>query len=137
MIFSKKHIQPYKNMKIFRYLIVGTIGSIIDFSVLFTLVNFFSFHWFYAASLSFILATIVNYYLSITYIFSSGIKFKEREEFLLVFIMSIFGLALNQVFIYILYKFVFLNLFYSKIITTGIVFFWNYSSRRYFIFKLD
>ena len=135
IFFFKSTFSHIKNIKIFRYLIVGTIASIVDFSVLFTLVNFFSFHWFYSASLSFILATIVNYYLSITYVFSSGIKFKEREEFLLVFIMSIVGLTLNQAFIYILYKFAFLNLFYSKVITTGIVFFWNYSSRRYFIFK--
>jgi len=135
IFFLKSTFSHIKNIKIFRYLIVGTIASIVDFSVLFTLVNFFSFHWFYSASLSFILATLVNYYLSITYVFSSGIKFKEREEFLLVFIMSIVGLTLNQLFIYILYKFVFLNLFYSKVITTGIVFFWNYSSRRYFIFR--
>jgi putative flippase GtrA len=135
IFFFKSTFSHIKNIKIFRYLIVGTIASIVDFSVLFTLVNFFSFHWFYSASLSFILATLVNYYLSITYVFSSGIKFKEREEFLLVFIMSIVGLTLNQLFIYILYKFVFLNLFYSKVITTGIVFFWNYSSRRYFIFR--
>lgn len=124
-----------KNIKIFRYLIVGTVASIVDFSVLFTLVIFFNFHWFYAASLSFVLATIVNYYLSITYVFSSGIKFKKKDEFVLVFIISIFGLILNQVFIYILYKFVSINLFYSKLITTGIVFFWNYNSRHHLIFK--
>ena len=135
IFFFKNTFSHIKNIKIFRYLIVGIIASIVDFSVLFTLVNFFSFHWFYSASLSFILATIVNYYLSITYVFLSGIKFKEREEFLLVFIMSIVGLTLNQAFIYVLYKFAYLNLFYSKVITTGIVFFWNYSSRRYFIFK--
>ena len=77
----------------------------------------------------------INYYLSITYVFSSGIKFKKKEEFLLVFVMSFFGLIFNQVFIYILYKFALINLFYSKLITTGVVFFWNYNSRRYIIFR--
>lgn len=124
-----------KSIKIFRYLIVGTIASIVDFSVLFTLVIFFNFHWFYAASLSFILAIIVNYFLSIIFVFSSGIKFKKIEEFVLVFIISIFGLILNQAFIYILYKFFSINLFYSKLITTGIIFFWNYNSRYHLIFK--
>jgi len=134
-LFTKKTYNYVKNIKIFRYLIIGTIAFIVDFSVLFTLVFFFNLHWFYSASFSFILATILNYYLSITYVFSSGIKFKKKEEFLLVFVMSIFGLIFNQVFIYILYKFALINLFYSKLITTGVVFFWNYNSRRYIIFK--
>lgn len=124
-----------KSIKIFRYLIVGAVASIVDFSVLFALVIFFNFHWFFAALLSFVLATIINYFLSITYVFPSGIKFKKEEEFVLVFIISIFGLILNQAFVYILYKFVSINLFYSKLITTGIVFFWNYNSRHHLIFK--
>jgi putative flippase GtrA len=132
---SKFNLDYFKKMKIFKYLIVGATACLVDFLLFFTLVNFFSLDWPYAASLSFISATVLNYRLSITYIFASGIKFKVREELLLIFLVSIFGLILTQCFIYVFYNLASINLFFSKVITTGIVFFWNYSSRRYIVFK--
>lgn len=132
---SKINLDYFKKMKIFKYLIVGATACIVDFIIFFTLVNFLNLGWPYAASLSFLSATVLNYRLSITYIFASGIKFKVKEEMLLILLVSFFGLILTQCFIYLFYNLASINLFFSKVITTGIVFFWNYSSRRYIVFK--
>lgn len=121
--------------KIFRYFIVGGISTAIDFVIFFSLIEFFNFHWFYSSLVSFNISTIFNYFLSITFVFISGVKFGRGKEFFFVFLVSIIGLIINQIFLYILINCIFMNLFLSKIITTGIVFSWNYFSRLFLVFN--
>jgi putative flippase GtrA len=122
-------------MKIFRYFMVGGVAAIVDISVFMLLAKLLKWPWFPAALMSFILATLVNYFLSVRHVFSSGVRFRRHQELALVFIVSAVGLVINQMMLWLLIEQFKYYLLTSKISATAVVFFWNYSSRKYFVFK--
>jgi putative flippase GtrA len=83
---------------------------------------------------TFVLATLVNYVLSVRFVFVSGLRFRRRYEIALVFLVSGIGLALNQAILWACVEFAGLGLLVSKLAATAVVFSWNYLSRRHFIF---
>ena len=121
-------------MKIFRYLVVGGIAAVIDIG----LFSFFSkglnLPWFPVAIGTFSLATIVNYYLSISHVFKSGIRFNKQYEIALVFIISGLALICNQIILYLLIEKFLIDMTISKILATGMVFFVNYFGRKHIVF---
>jgi putative flippase GtrA len=122
-------------MKIIRYFFVGCVAASVDLVSFIFAVKFLIIDWMYAAPFSFLLGTITNYFLSINFVFTSGIRFKKSLEVFLVFLVSAIGLSINQLILWYLIEFVDFEMINSKIIAIFCVFFWNYSFRRFFIFK--
>lgn len=83
-------------MKIARYFIVGGMAATVDISCFFLFTSILSIGWFQSSLASFILATLFNYFLSIKYVFRSGIRFQKHHEVLLIFLVSGTGLVINQ-----------------------------------------
>lgn len=121
-------------MRIVRYFFVGAAAAAVDITVFGILAKVFGLPWFPVAVFSFLLATVVNYRLSIRHVFSSGVRFQQYHELALVFLVSAAGLAFNQTVLWILIEHLSWDLVVAKIAATGLVFFWNYAIRHYFIF---
>lgn len=123
-------------MKTFiRYFAVGGVAAAVDFTVFGALLYGVSFSWFWAAFISFMCATAVNYVLSVRHVFESGVRFRRHHEISLVFLVSAVGLAVNQLALYV--GIVLLDVYplAAKLGATGVVFFWNFFARSRFIFK--
>ena len=121
-------------MKIIRYFFVGAMAATIDIGVFGFLVEGLAVPWFVAGVVSFFLATTANYLISIRYVFQSGIRFPQRREMSLVFLVSAVGLVINKA---ALWMFIDKMAFYtisSKALASATVFLWNYGLRRKFIF---
>ena len=86
------------------------------------------------AAASFVAATLVNYFLSVRFVFVSGARFTRRWEMLLVFVVSAIGLAINQLILAACVEMAHAPLLVAKLAATGVVFFWNYLARRLFVF---
>ena len=121
-------------MNLVRYFLVGACAAVVDFSLFAVAVIHFSIHWFPAAATSFLVATAVNYLLSIAFVFESGVRFSKRTEWMAVFAVSGWGLIINQAILWALIEGGPMPVLAAKLIATGCVFLWNYSIRRYFIF---
>lgn len=123
-------------MTVVRYFFVGGAAAAVDFG-LFGLLLLLGgeAHWFLAAAASFVIATAVNYFLSVRLVFASGVRFRKSHEVLLVFVVSLVGLALNQSFLWLFYKTAALHIWVAKCLATGVTFGWNYIARRSFIFR--
>lgn len=122
-------------MVLLRYFLVGGVAAIVDIAIFSVAVKVFRLDWFLVALCSFLIATAVNYALSIRYVFRSGVRFNRREEVSLVFLVSGLGLVVNQGVLWSLIEVASLDEALSKVMATGAVFFWNYATRRLFIFK--
>lgn len=118
-----------------KYFLVGGFAAFVDISLFTTFLYYFSIGWFWAALMSFIAATAVNYILSIRHVFESGVRFKKRHEVGLVFLVSGIGLAINQLALYLGISILGINPLVAKVGSTGVVFFWNYVARSKIIFK--
>ena len=75
----KKILFMYSNNSFVKYFFVGGVSALVDFLIFCLLYNIFS-NWFLAGILSFFVATIANYYLSINLAFNSGNKFKKLHK---------------------------------------------------------
>jgi len=122
-------------MKIFRYAVVGGVAAAIDFAVFAVFAKGLGFNYLWVGFYGFVLATAINYILSIRHVFASGVRFGRNTEIFLVFAISAVGLSLNQLILYILIGQLGTEMLLSKIVATGMVFLWNYSARNHFIFK--
>lgn len=121
-------------MKIIKYFFVGGSAAIVDVGLFFIFAKFLGFNYLIVGFFTFIIATFVNYYLSIKFVFDSGKKFKKHFEVILVYIVSATSLLLNLLLLYLFHEKFLLDVGLSKIIVTGLLFFFNYSVRRFFIF---
>jgi putative flippase GtrA len=123
-------------MKLIRYFCVGGAAASVDIALFAAVVQFAGLPWFLVAIFSFVLATLVNYFLSIKYVFDSGVRFRKRDEVVLVFFASSLGLVANQGILWIFIEVQGMHMILAKIVATGGVFFWNYAARRLFIFRV-
>jgi len=119
---------------IVRYFVVGGIAALVDW-LLFALLNLaLGLPWFPAATAGFIAATVVNYLLSIRFVFQSGVRFRRAHELGLVFAVSGVGLLVNQLCMWLLIAHFGAPAMLAKMQATAAVFLWNYSVRYFFIF---
>ena len=121
-------------MKIVRYFFVGGISAFIDIGLFTLFASYLKFPWAIVSLITFTIATLANYFLSIRFVFESGTKYKKHYEILGVFIISTVALLLNQMFLYLFIEAMKLHLVFSKCIATGILFLWNFYGRKKLIF---
>jgi putative flippase GtrA len=121
-------------MKIVRYFFVGGISAIIDISLFAIFAGYFKFPWEIVSVITFVIATLINYFLSIRFVFKSGSRYRKYHEILGVFIISALALLLHQMFLYLFIEHMNIHLIISKCLTTSMLFLWNYFGRKKFIF---
>ena len=119
-----------------RYFLVGGAAAVVDIGLFVLFAQYFGLPYLRVAPATFVIATLVNYLLSVRFVFVSGRRHRRGLEILLVYLVSIIGLALNQLILAFCVEIAHLALFLAKITATGLVFFWNYISRRMFIFEV-
>jgi putative flippase GtrA len=122
-------------MRIVRYFVVGGTAALVDWILFYVLAVQLSINFLVAGGISFTIATIVNYFLSVAHVFESGARFQRRHEILAVFVVSGIGLAINQAILFVLVQWISLHLMASKITATGVVFLWNYFARSRYVFR--
>jgi len=122
-------------MKIVRYFFVGGAAAALDISIFFLFAKLAGYDYLIVGCVGFVLATMLNYVLSVRHVFKSGVRFSKRKELALVYAVSVVGLIINQFALYVLISQHSVELMLSKIIATLTVFGWNYSARNYFVFR--
>jgi putative flippase GtrA len=121
-------------LQIVRYFFVGGVAAVVDVAIFATLIKVFGLHYLVAGAVGFLVATWVNYVLSVRHVFAAGARFSRRKEVLAVYAVSAMGLFWNQVVLYVGVEMLDLNVYLAKISAIGLVFFWNYFSRKHFVF---
>jgi putative flippase GtrA len=120
--------------RIARYFAVGGVAACVDIGLFLLFAQHFGLPYLRVAAATFVVATLVNYWLSIRFVFVSGARFRKRWEVALVFAVSAVGLGLNQGILALAVERLGAGLLAAKLLATGAVFFWNYFARRVFVF---
>jgi len=122
-------------LQLFRYTLVGGFAFSVDIGTLFILTEYINIHYLLSAGIGFILGLITNYFLSVKWVFNSRAVENRLLEFLLFSFIGIIGLVLNELFLWILTDIILLYYLISKIITTIIVYLWNFFARKFILFN--
>ena len=117
-----------------RYLVVGGVSALADWTIFSVMFYGLGLHYIAAGMISFILATGLNYYLSVRFVFGAGSRGPSQAMFL-VYVVSILGLVLNLGALTIGIDVLEQHPLVSKIFATAVSVFWNFLARYFYIFK--
>lgn len=131
-LFYKLVIEETNNtlIQFIRYLFVGGIAAVVNIGGLYIFNTVFNIHYLVANVISFILGLVVNYLLSKKFVFSKETSFSKILEFSIYTIIGVIGLALDTLFMWIFTDKIQLYFMISKIISTVLVFVWNFLGRK-------
>lgn len=113
-----------------RYLFVGGFAAVVNIGSLFVFKEFFHFHYLLANILGFLLGLITNYILSKWLVFAKENNLNNMIEFIIYTIIGVIGLGLDTLFMWIFTDTFKVFYMLSKIISTGLVFIWNFFGRK-------
>ena len=136
-LFNKLFKEETENtlIQLFRYGFVGGAAFLVDYGVLVLLTEVFGMHYLLSATISFILGLITNYLLSVVWVFNNRTLGNRWAEFTVFTIIGVIGLGLNALIMYVCTDKMGIHYMISKIISTVIVFFWNFFARKIVLFK--
>lgn len=119
-----------------KFQVVGCIAFVIDYGGLMLLSQACGMDPVLAAAISYIVSTVFNYYASMKFVFTHKDGMSRRREFMIFFILSVIGLGLNEIIIWIGTSYWGVDAFAvtaSKLVATCIVAVYNFFTRRYFL----
>ena len=130
-------VAPTNNtlLQLFRYGFVGGVAFVVDYGSLYVLTEFLSVPYLWSAAIAFILGLVTNYLLSISWVFKKNATLQRWQEFLFFAIIGVIGLGFNELIMYVGTDMLHLHYMLSKLISTVIVFFWNFFARKYLLFN--
>lgn len=124
-----------------RFLTVGAVGTVLDFSIL-TLLKLAGLPTLFANSISFTAGLLNNFTWNRLWTFGDSVKADWRRQLAQFTLVSLVGLALNNLIVLSLEGLFGAMLGSSqwaylpaKVIATGMVVFWNYFANRMWTFK--
>jgi len=125
-----------------RYAVVGGIAFLADFGTLVGTKELLFKDWpsgvYVATVFGFIIGLIVNYWLSLIFVFTAKKdqgKGRNIGAFIIFGIIGIIGLGLTELGMYIGIELLAWNYMLVKIFVTGAVLVWNYLGRKIIIFR--
>ena len=135
-LLYKLFIEKTNDIKIqlFRYLFVGGFAAVVNIGALYIFTEVFSLYYLISNVLGFILGLITNYLLSKWLVFAKESQVNKALEFFIYALIGVVGLGFDTLFMWL---FTSAGLYYmiSKVISTVLVFIWNFFARKglYFI----
>ena len=120
--------------KFIKFGVVGFSGMIVDFGVTWLCKEKLRWNKYISNSLGFIIAATNNYIWNRLWTFGSE-SVQVTRDYGLFFLISLIGLGLNNLIIYILHDKCRLNFYLAKILAIGCVTVWNFGMNYLFNFK--
>ncbi len=120
--------------RLVQYVFVGGAAAVVDLGIFAVFTLWLGYNYLLIAGAGFMIATTVNYWLCVRFVFRSGVRFNRQAEITGVFLVSGMGLILLEIILYSLVEGAGLPLLAAKLVAMGLVFFWNFSARNFFIF---
>lgn len=132
--------------QILKFGVVGFLCFLIDFGITVGLANIFGVHYLISKFLGFVISAVVNYLLSIKFVFTQKKEMNKNKEFIGFIVLSAIGLLINEIVMFVCIDVIYKHTAFlqemisdewmvsiSSIIATGIVMVYNFISRKIFL----
>ena len=122
-------------MQLARYLLVGGAAFVVDFTTLVLLAEWGQIDHLTAAAAGFLVGLIVNYFLSVTWVFHQRSLSNRQAEFLIFSAVGLAGLVLTELILFVGTDISGLDYRLSKVLAVITVLFWNFGLRKLLLFR--
>ena len=133
-------IEKIKNNKLFKQIfkfgIVGGIAFVIDYSILVICKELLGLNVLLSAAIAFSISVIVNYILSVKWVFDVN-NDNKKKNFILFVVLSIVGLLLTELIMWLGTDKLKISYLIVKIVATIIVMVFNFVTRKILLEKKD
>ena len=119
--------------QIFKFVIVGGLSFVLDFIIYYVLTKLFGVYYITAGFFSFTISLIFNYLMSMKFVFKSKDNLKKTHEFAIFATLSVMGLGLNLLCLFIMVDYMGIYDLFAKVLTAGIVMVFNFVTRKIFL----
>ena len=122
--------------QILKFGVVGGIAFVIDYGLMVFLTEVFKVPALISATISFTVSVIFNYIASVKWVFDVDKEKNSKAKELIVFIiLSVIGLGINELIMWIMDKEFGIYYMISKIVATAAVMCYNFITRKLFLEK--
>lgn len=113
--------------------IVGVIAFVIDYGVMIFLTEVFGVPYLISTTISFVVSVIFNYFASMRFVFKRKDDMNRRREFIIFIVLSVCGLGINDLLMWLMVDSLYIDYRLSKIVVTVVVAVWNFVTRKIFL----
>ena len=117
-----------------KYLVAGGACALVDWGLFALCFYVLEMHYFLSGAISFIVATAMNYFVSVRFVFGAGRR-SARHAVVLTYFVSMIRIALNLSILTIGVDVLTLEPIVAKIAASGIVVGWNFLMRYFYVFR--
>ena len=121
--------------QIFKFGVVGGTAFLIYYGVMIALTELCGINYLISSGISFVVSVIYNYILSVRWVFEVDENGDKRKEFVIFIVLSLIGLGLNQLLMWVFVSMIHIFYMVAKIIVTAIVMLYNFITRKLFLEK--
>lgn len=121
-----------------RYLFTGGLAFVVDFGLFALCLYAFGWHYLVANLVGLVAGLVINYYISIVWVFSAckrTLENKKAFEFGIFAVVGLLGVGLNQLCMLLMIGYWNWQEMLSKMIAAVIVLLWNFGARKLLLFK--
>ena len=122
--------------QIIKFGFVGFLCFFIDYGIMVLLTECFGMDPLLSSGVSFTVSVVVNYILSITFVFETDRKKSRFGEFVIFVFLSVIGLGINELCMWVAIRMLGIHYMISKVGATGVVMVYNFISRKMFIERM-
>ena len=124
-------------IQLIRYFFVGGVAPLFSILALFIFTSILNIYYILSNIMGFVIGLTVNYYLTKKIVFTDNVKINSFFEYGIYAIIGFIGLIVDTLFLW--YFTSIIGLFYmtSKVISTTVVFLWNFTARKILYLKLE
>jgi putative flippase GtrA len=127
-------MNDYISSQLIKFALVGITGMGLDFGTTWLLKEKVKINKFIANATGFSIAVVNNFMLNKYWTFDNQNAI-ATEQFVKFLVISIIGLCINSLLLFILLKKIKGNFYLVKLAVIGLVFFWNFSANYFYTFK--
>lgn len=116
-----------------RYGFVSGLAFVVDFGTMYVCIHFLHLSTMWATTIGFCLGIVTNFITSTLWVFDKT-HHRRMAEIGLFLLVGVTGLGLNNLIVWFCHYRLGIWSMVSKLISTAIVFFWNFLLRRFLIY---
>lgn len=119
--------------QLMKFGVVGGIAFLIDYGLMVALTELCGINYLISATISFTVSVVFNYFASMRYVFRHKEGMSRRREFVIFVVLSIIGLGINNVLMWIGTGLFGITYLITKIFATAAVTIYNFVTRKIFL----